>query len=172
MKGNSDTMKLRFAKFLLLLTIITGACSRGPVYQGAHNFEGAVWNRFDIIKFTVPLKEEGRAYDIYFTLKHTAGYSEPSLPVYIIMNTPSGEERMREISVKTTPSLIKSESAADSLGSVKIPVWKGVSIPEKGNCVISVENIYPKIQAQGVEQIGILVEVSSKTDPEIKKEGD
>lgn len=153
-------------KLSLLLIISMVACNRGPVYQSTHTFKNAAWDRFDIIKFTIPVHEEGDAYDIYFTLKHTEAFTDLVFPVYLIMNTPSGEERMREITLKTNRNESTGEVQADSTRLIRIPVWKGLSVSEKGDCILSVENIYPKIQTLGIEQIGIVVEKAGKNGKE------
>lgn len=151
-------MKKRLSILVTSLIVLLFSCSRGPVYESYHSFKDDIWNRFDIVKFNIPLNEENKAYDFYFTVKYTSDFAESSLPVYLIMNTPTGEERMREIPIQTNRPENKEELQPDSTRMIRIPVWKGVSISDKGTCIVSVETIYPKIQAMGIEKIGIVVE--------------
>jgi hypothetical protein len=36
-------------------------------------------------------------------------------------------------------------------------LWKGINMAEKGNCKITLENMIPKIQTDGINEIGIVV---------------
>jgi len=80
------------------------------------------------------------------------------MPVYVILNTPSGEERMTEIKVpvRENGKFIGEEEGKPV--EVKAYLWKSIRISKSGKCKLSIENIVPKIQTPGIKEIGIRVE--------------
>ena len=156
-------MKLNISFFLLFLTSITFiSCSRGPVYEHYVKMQNTTWDRFDIKKFEIPVTEAAQSYDITAVVRCTESFQYDNLPFYAIITTPSGEERMREINVPvrengkliTDPKTSKSES--------RIVLWRKISMTDAGNCTITLENMIPKIQTEGIDEIGIVVEKSKK----------
>jgi len=90
-------------------------------------------------------------------MRHTAQFAYDNLPVYIILTTPAGVEQIREI---TMPVRENSKMIADSTGNlheIRSVLWTNVSLAEKGKYKISIENMIPKIQTDGIDEIGILV---------------
>jgi hypothetical protein len=39
----------------------------------------------------------------------------------------------------------------------RLVLWKGLKMSDKGNCKITFENMIPKIQTEGIDEIGIVV---------------
>jgi len=152
-------MKKNILFFAIICLLAGASCSdRKPVFEKYYKFENSTWDRFNKIIFNIPIENPVAAYDITLVLKPNKDFSYSVLPVYIIMNTPSGEERMNDIKIRVKD---KDKFVGEVEGQpvvIKTSLWKGLSISEKGTCVISLENIVPKIQTSGINEIGIIVE--------------
>jgi len=146
---------------ILVLTLAVAfiSCNQnsGPVYEKYLKMQNYNWDRFDQKNFEVSAEDIGKNYDIAFILRHTAQFAYDNLPVYIILTTPSGIEQIREI---TIPVRENGKMSADSTGSVhevRTLLWENISLAEKGKYKISIENMIPKIQTEGIDEIGIVV---------------
>lgn len=153
---------------VVLFFFVLTSCNKAPVFDEGHIFGEDIWNRFDKISFKVPVKHKDGYYDIYFIVKHTAALTEDRLPVYFIMNTPSGEERMKEVKLKVRDNQAYNGENAEGTYTLKTLLWQGVSIPETGTMTVEVENIFPKIQVDGLKEIRLVVEKTGKPQEEEK----
>jgi gliding motility-associated lipoprotein GldH len=142
----------------MLLTL--AACKSEPAYQKIHTMTGNTWNRFDNQVYKVPVNEAGKTYDIFLTMKRTADFPYEDLPVNVVLQTPSGEERIHEFTFKLSQSIKdQNQESSDSLNS-KFLLWNEILISDKGACTISIENLIPKIATPGIAGIGIVMEKS------------
>jgi hypothetical protein len=158
-KNYMKNSKLLFNVILLFSLVISSvSCNRShaPVYEKYLKFKNASWDRFDIKHFDLPIAEADKIIDITLVVRCTEQFKSDKLPVYAILTMPSGEESIREISVPvrenskliTLPEGTKPES--------RIVLWENLNIT-KGNCKISIENLIPKIQTEGIDEVGIVV---------------
>jgi gliding motility-associated lipoprotein GldH len=152
--------KLLF-RLILILTLAIGVISckkdSGPVYEKYLKMQNYKWDRFDQKFFEIPITEIEKSLDITFVVRHTAKFSYDNLPVYIILTTPAGTEQIREIII---PVRENGKIIADSTGNlheVRAVLWTNINLAEKGKHKISIENMIPKIQTEGIDEIGIVV---------------
>jgi gliding motility-associated lipoprotein GldH len=139
----------------MCLALLMLACQRGPQYQHYLKMNHATWDRFDQKFFEIPVEKPGKSYKISIFLKADSSFIYDEMPVYVILTTPSGEERMLEVSI---PVKSKGQFTGEKSGTLwqsKKVLWEEISIPDKGTCKISIENMVPKIQTNGVDGIGI-----------------
>jgi gliding motility-associated lipoprotein GldH len=149
------TIKYFFAMFLAF-----AACKSEPAYQNIHAMQGNTWNRFDNQAFEIPVNESGKSYDIFLTMKRTADFPYEELPVNVVLQTPSGEERIHEFTFKLSQSIKDpNQESSDSLIS-KFLLWNEILISDKGKCTITIENLIPKIATPGIANIGIVMKKS------------
>lgn len=142
---------------LFTLVFTFSACKKGPVFEHYIKMKNATWDRFDIKPVQIPVAEAGVSYDIAVVVRCTEQFKYDNLPFYAILTTPSGEERMREVTVPVKgngkllvdPETLKAES--------RLYIWKQITITEKGNCKLTLENMIPYIQTEGIDEIGIVV---------------
>jgi gliding motility-associated lipoprotein GldH len=145
--------------FLLTIIVSSVSCKRSPVnvYEKYLKMASCTWDRFDQKIFEIPVDDASENYDITFVMHCTDQFSYKDLPLYIIFTTPSGQERIHEV---TIPIRENSKMIGVPQGKIfenRIVLWKDLSIPEKGKCKISIENMIPKIQIEGIDEIGIVV---------------
>ncbi len=141
----------------LILSVAFFSCDRGPVYESYQKIKNSTWDRFDIRQFEIPVEKEAMICDISIVVRCSESFQYDELPFYVIMTTPSGEERMREVTVPVRekgklildPETAKTES--------RLVLWKGINMADKGKCKFTFENMIPKIQTEGIEEIGIVV---------------
>jgi len=142
--------------FSLIISSISCDRNHAPVFEKYLKFKNASWDRFDIKHFEIPFDETTKTSDITIVIHCTEKFKYNALPLYVVLTAPSGEESIREISVKirengkliSEPQGIKSES--------RLVLWKSIN-SSNGNYKISIENLVPIIQTEGIEEIGILV---------------
>jgi len=145
--------------FLIILIALT-ACKSEPAYEQLHTFKGNTWNRFDNQVFEIPVNETGKTYDIFLTMKRTADYAYEDLPVNVVLQTPSGEERIHEFTFKLSESIRDpKQEEVDSL-TLEFQLWKEILLSDKGKCTITIENLIPKIATPGIASVGIIMKKS------------
>lgn len=155
--------KLLFSLILVFtLAFAFNSCNQNiePSYEKYLKMKNYTWDRFDQKFFEIPIENIEKSYDISFVLRHTAQFNYSSLPVYIILTTPAGVEQIREISVPVSDSGKMIAVPTGNIYEVSAVLWKGISLAEKGKYKISIENMIPKIQTEGIAEIGILVNES------------
>lgn len=148
--------------FTLILIIFTfSSCTQKNVYSEFIAQENDSWDRFKNVYFTIPIKETPVKYDFYLSLKVSPDIEVTSIPIYAIITMPNGGERMRELSVDIDKINLKvKKSDKKEFYETKTVLWKDVMIDEPGDTKIEIETIYPRVEIQGVQKIGIIVEKS------------
>jgi gliding motility-associated lipoprotein GldH len=141
----------------LILAIAFTSCDKGPVSETYLTIKNSTWDRFDIKQFDIPVAEPAQTYDITLVVRCSDKFQYDKLPVYAIITTPSGEERMREVNVLVRENGKMITQPEDTKSEARLVLWKGINMAEKGNCKITLENMIPKIQTDGIEEIGIVV---------------
>lgn len=139
------------AAFLLILLLVLESCTQKPVYEETIKLTNSTWERFDIKKISFPVDEEDKTYCIQVIMKTNPSFAYDEFPIYVILTTPSGEERMREISVK----IDKTSNSRSNQGSTTL--WKEITISNKGTCKLSIESLIPKHETPGLDEISIVV---------------
>ena len=149
--------KIALPCFIVVLLMFT-ACQKGNIYSERHKFENYTWQRFDKVTFEIPIADAGITGDIVFTIRHITQYPYPNLPVYIILNTPSGEERILEKDIRliNDDQSFKGDVAGD-LWDVEELLWPGFYFTEAGTYTIEIENLIPKMGIPGLVDVGIYV---------------
>jgi gliding motility-associated lipoprotein GldH len=148
---------------VITLTLTFNSCEpKGPIFEKYLKMKDNTWDRFDQKFFEIPIADIEKSLDITFVIRHTAKFQYDNLPVYIILTTPAGAEQIREIKI---PVRENGKMIADSTGSlheIHTVLWKSISLAEKGKYKISIENMIPKIQTEGIDEIGIVVTESKQ----------
>lgn len=142
---------------VFILTIFSISCEKGPVFEKYLKLTNSTWDRFDIKQIEIPIKEVAVSYDITMIVRCTEQIKSDKLPLYVILTSPKGEESIREISmpVRENGKLIAEpkETKAES----RLILWKSFSMADKGKYKITIENLIPKIQTEGIDEVGIVV---------------
>lgn len=149
--------KLLILSALILATALT-SCQNRNIYREFHKFDNYTWGRFDKVKFTFPVEDEGAVADIVLSVRYLEQYPYTDLPMNIILTTPSGEERIIERAV-----VIRDEnnqfrgSVAGSYWDVEEVLWKNFFFNKPGNYTIELENLNPRPGIPALVDLGLLV---------------
>ena len=143
--------------FLLSVCMVASSCKHKPIYEKYLKMKNSTWDRFTIQQYDIPIEDVGKSYDFTLSVRNTSQFQYDDLPVYVILTTTSGEERMREVHLTLHENGKLVGTPNGKIFQVQTPLWKNINISEKGKCKITLENIIPKIQTDGIDEIGIIV---------------
>jgi len=142
--------------FYALSTSLISCEPKSPVFEKYLKLTNSTWDRFDIKHFEIPVEEADKSYNITVVVRCSEQFKSENIPFYVILTSPSGEESIREVTVPirengkliTDPNTAKPES--------RLVLWQNINIA-KGKSKISIENMIPRIQTAGIDEVGILV---------------
>jgi gliding motility-associated lipoprotein GldH len=146
--------KFVFCSFLFML-ILTG-CKKSDEVVSYHKFKDRTWNRFDIIRFDLPVTDVKKPFDVIFFANHTKEYEFDNLEFNMVMTTPSGEERIKEYKflIKNKTGGFTGDCSRDSCTS-SIVLKRGLRMDKKGVLRIEIETLIPRVQINALLGIGI-----------------
>lgn len=145
---------------MLTLFLILGfiSCQKNTVFREFQKFDNYTWGRFDKIKFTIPIEDEGTIADIVLSIRHLEQFPYDDLPMNIILSTPTGEERIIEkiMVLKDEDGNFKG-SVAGSYWDQEEVLWNKFIFNKSGNYIIELENLNPRPGIPALVDIGIIV---------------
>ena len=143
-----NTKSVLLILLLFAISAITVSCDKGGlIYDKYLKMKNSTWDRFDQKYFEIPIDDVTKSYDMTFVVR----------TFYLILTTPAGEERIREIKIPVRENGKMIGELKGNIYETRVELWKDLSISVKGNCKVSVENLIPKIQTEGIDEIGIVV---------------
>jgi gliding motility-associated lipoprotein GldH len=136
--------------------ILFSGCRKNNDYILYYPLKQHAWQRFNKLQFEIPLRASPKGWDIYFIAHHTKAYSFDNLDFNMIMNTPSGEERIKEyhFEIKNKTGEFTGVCTKDSCEAT-IALKKEIYLPEKGVLKIQIENLVPRLQVDELLGVGI-----------------
>lgn len=140
----------------LLILLLLSACKKNNEIIRYHKFKNRTWNRFEKLRFDIPIMDNEKRYDVYFFAKHTKDYEFDNLEFNMIMTTPSGEERIKEYKflLKNKTGGFTGNCYQDSCTAF-IALKKGLRIEKKGILQIEIETLVPRLQVNALLGVGI-----------------
>jgi len=149
---------------LLLSTLVISAiavmfqsCNHGPLAEVYIKMKNATWDRFDQKYFEIPIEKTTKNLDITLVVRNTAKFAYDELPLYIILTTPDGEERAHEMSLRLRHDGKMKGEPKGNIFETRALLFDDLTLSGKGSCKISIESLIPKIQTEGIDEIGIVV---------------
>ncbi|MFH1295931.1 MAG: hypothetical protein ABIJ04_01490 [Bacteroidota bacterium] len=150
--------KIHLLIYLIILFMWTG-CQPDQPNEVYYPFPNQVWQRFNILSFEIPVEQAETPYKIVFFARHNHDFPYKSLDFNMIMNTPSGEERIREFQMKIMDAEGKFLGSCDEgFCDVTIVLKNELYINKTGVLLIELENLIPRIETPGLLGVGIRVE--------------
>lgn len=147
---------------LFLLLGLTGCASRetSEIY---FSFRENTWYRFNKLDFLVPVEKTDDPMDVVMYVLHNEEFPFRSLDFHMIMNTPSGEERIKEyhLVMRDTTGKLTGTPEEDHFITTMI-LKKELHFMKAGTLEIELENIIPRMKTPGLIGIGIRLEKSSE----------
>ena len=151
-------MNKKFVLCCLIILVLFSGCKKNNEITSYHKFNNKTWNRFDKIRFDIPVLDVDKRYDIYFFANHTKDYEFDNLNFNMIMTAPSGEERIKEYKflLKNNTGGFISNCNQDSC-TAYIALKKGLEIEKRGMLRIEIETLVPRLQINNLLGVGILL---------------
>jgi gliding motility-associated lipoprotein GldH len=147
---------------ILLLVIMTGCASR-PTSDVYFTFRDNTWYRFNKLDFLVPVEKTDDLMDVVMYVRHNDDFPFRSLDFHMIMNTPSGEERIKEYHLILRDTTGKLTGTPEEKHYVSTMVLKReLRFMKTGTLEIELENLIPRMKTPGLIGIGIRLEKSSE----------
>ena len=127
-----------------------------------HRFSDKSWARFNLLSFEIPVKK-AESYNIYLFARFAPGFQYETLDFNMIMNTPAGEERIKEyqMQVKSKSGEYCIECNKDSCQGT-ILLKRELDLAKPGILKIEIENLTPRLSTEGVLGVGIRLVPSGK----------
>lgn len=152
----------RFFFFILILMI--SSCQPGKVYEKHIDTKNLLWNRFDIKKFDVEIRDVSENYDFIIAIRHHTDMPYPYLDVYFTFYTPSGEMRTSNHRIRVRDE--NGKLLGDGLGELwdlHFTARKGFQFSEPGICSFEISSAMSQADLAGILQVGLIVKKSKKT---------
>lgn len=155
-------MKTILAGLLTSIIILTSCYRESVVFREYIEMDNMTWNRFDILEFEVPVKEND-VFDFKLFLRHHTDFPYDKLFVNITFYSPGGDMRSRDYDFDLKD--YRGDWLAKGMGElwdVEILIRKEMPFFENGICKVRIENKYPKFDTPGIIEIGLIVQKSGK----------
>ena len=153
-----DLIKL---SFFALIALLLFSCNNRIEFEQYQKLEKQSWNRFNIIKFEVPVEDTQNAFDIALVIRHLPEFRIKELPVNVTIYFPSGEMRTAEYVIPFTSK--DGESLSECLGDlcdISFSLRENFIFSEAGIVRFEIENKWPRIELPGVLEVGLTVRKS------------
>jgi gliding motility-associated lipoprotein GldH len=146
-------MKKIFLRYIIFFILAVG-CASGSTIKSFHNFSEQQWQRFENPLIDINIEHPGTFYNMWLELHYTSSFNRDNLPVTVIMYTPSGEIRSRDLILKFNAE----DDKYNESGKLRVLLRKDFAFSERGNCKFEIENRSQKIETSGLISIGITIE--------------
>ncbi len=162
-KFKLKNLSFRYLSVVMSSIVLVAGCTSEKSHEYYHKFETKAWPRFQNITFEIPINRIDISYDIYFFAGLSNEFPYESIPFNMVMNTPSGEERIREyeMPVKSKTGSFIIDCNKDSCQG-RLLLKEGLIMTKPGTLTIELENLIPKLEAVGISGVGIRVIQSGK----------
>ena len=146
-----------FIVFCGIILLLTASCHHNKkevVFY--HKFEKKSWFRYDHLTFNIPIQEDNMPYTLYLFAKHGKNYEFDNLDFAIIMNTPSGEERINQYNfvIRKKFGGFTGTCIQDTCEAI-IPIKRGIFFSQKGMLKLDIENLVPRLEVKDLFGVGI-----------------
>jgi gliding motility-associated lipoprotein GldH len=151
-------MKPRLAAIFTLVFLLAG-CSGHKSEEVYFPFKDKTWYRFNNLTFQIPIRHPGHPCTLVFYIRHTRDYEYRTFDFNMILDAPSGEERIREyhLQIRDARGQFTGTITGDSITSSMV-LRKEAVFGQKGILKIEIENLIPRMQTGGILGAGIRLE--------------
>ncbi|RLD52263.1 MAG: hypothetical protein DRI97_14690 [Bacteroidetes bacterium] len=142
-------MKNLFLRTILIIVLLMG-CNSDNIIHSYYSFPEQNWKRFDNPIIEIDINKPGIFYDMWIELDYDVSKTLDEFLITVIMSTPSGEIRSRNLTL----------DMATGDGKIRVILRKDFAFSEKGPCTFEIENRSQNIETKGLKRIGIVLEKS------------
>ena len=146
-------MNKSFYKLLLITLLIVG-CAQATGLKSTYSFPEEQWKRFENPELNFNIKSPGIFYDMLLEIEYDVNNPPDEFPITVIMYTPSGEMRARDIRIKPETT----GGGELPSGIVSVVIRREYAFSEQGSCKFEIENRSSKVTTQGIKSLSILLQ--------------
>jgi gliding motility-associated lipoprotein GldH len=141
--------------------ILLSGCQQDKSQSQIINFDGSTWQRFKFLNFEFPVEATDDTWDFLVVMRVTEEFPSQAMIFNLVMNMPSGEERIREfkIDIRDKEENMLGEQKAGYYEYI-LPVRREVRLYESGLLKFEIENLMTKYYTPGVAEFGMVLEPS------------
>lgn len=160
---NSNKTPLMFYLISLLPFFFTIGCTQSETTGLYHKFPGNQWDRYNKLSFEIPVEEANKSVDIFLFARFTDEFKYETLDFNMILKTAGGEERINEyqMEVRSKEGTFLCTMNNDSC-EIDLALKRQFNAGKPGILVIEIENLIPRLKAEGIRGIGIRLVRSGK----------
>lgn len=147
-------MKNTYCAYLLFILMLV-SCTSSDRLISTHVFSDGEWSRFTNPVLDFQIKNPGIYYDMFLELDVDLSQKPDNLKMTVIMNSPGGEIRSRDIVPDFNAASVDGKNAR-----LRIVLRREYAFSEKGVCSFEIENRDSKTITTGVKSISIVLEKS------------
>lgn len=153
---------IRIIKLTVILLIFSSGCRKPAQTEWYHPFSDRNWERYNILRFKIPINDAGKSHNITLFAYLSSEFEFQELPFNMVMETPSGEERINEylLQFRSKNGNLINQCAKDSC-LVQVILKRDLRINKPGILLLEIENLNPRLLTAGVYGVGIRVTPSS-----------
>lgn len=151
-------IKYRHLLPLIILILLT-SCDPKRVYENYLPTDKNLWNRYDIKKFDVQIKDTTIFYDFYINIRNTTDY--PYSNMFIFFNTQFPDGQLFRDTLECQLADLQGRWLGKGIGKIKdnrIRFKSMVRFPRSGTYLFSVEQAMRVVDLQGITDIGLRIE--------------
>ncbi|MBI5540431.1 MAG: gliding motility lipoprotein GldH [Bacteroidia bacterium] len=144
--------------FCLLLSVVI-SCDSKRYFEENKEIPGTVWNRNNIISFTVPVTDTHSINNVYVNIRHNGLYEKSNMYLFINIIAPNGNK------LRDTVNCLLADDKGKWLGSGLGDIYsnqllykKDITFPTSGNYTFEIEQAMRMDNLKNVEDIGIRIE--------------
>lgn len=111
------------------------------------------------MKFELPVTESERSYDVIFELRCKKSVPFDELPFNMVLNTPSGEERIKEyqLQIRDKNGITMGKLSGDTCIN-RIFLKSKLYCSREGVLKVEIENLNPRKETEGVISACLILE--------------
>ncbi len=158
-RTNLPIVEMRLQRFFMIclpLLIFMIGCGREVEFDRYQSFSEKSWDRFKKVKFGIPINKEKQNYNLVFYSYLDSSFEHKTLDFNVIINSPSGEERIKEylLPIQTDTFNLFAQCSSDSC-MAKMYLKRSLFVAKRGVLTVEIENLIPRLKTEGIHGIGI-----------------
>jgi gliding motility-associated lipoprotein GldH len=143
----------------LVLAIFIFSCKNDTLYEKYHAIEDSTWDKDNILRYEVQVKDTLASNDIYIETRHLGNYPLSNLYLFITTTAPTGRHIVDTIEIFLADN--KGKWYGKGFGDIyshTLPYKRNVRFPYTGIYTFEIQHGMRIEKLPGIEDIGLRIE--------------
>jgi gliding motility-associated lipoprotein GldH len=152
--------QIKSAFLFLLISLFLYSCDSRQVYNDYRKLKKDTWNRYNLQKFDIAVKDTVSLYDFYINIRNTTDY--PYSNIYLFFNTKFPDGRKFRDTLELQLADLQGKWLGRGPGKIKDNHFRFknmVRFPLKGIYSFTIEQAMRVEDLTGITDIGLQVEI-------------